>query len=216
MPFGVKLDTAAFERDIRAACSAELARVDSALLAAVEEATDGLKEELRDKTFSALGLKVAYAWQSKEYPNKDDPRGPAGFVWTKAPKIIDFWRAERIHTPLGGAFAIPVSPVVKRGGRTMTPVEVEAKFNQELQAVRLKSGNVGLFLDLVQSTSSRRPGFRKPTKGRLARGRKPQKVLMFVLVRSIRSRKLIDLDGPAKRWAARVPALFEARLGAGR
>ena len=216
MPFGVKIDTAAFERDIRAACSAEVARVDAALLDAVKEATDGLKEELRDKTFTALGLKIAYAWQSRDYPNKDDPRGPAGFVWTKAPKIIDFWRAERIHTPLGAAFAIPVNPVVKRFGRAMSIAEVEAKFNQDLQPVRLKSGNIGLFADLVRAKSARRPGFRSPTKGRAAQGRKPQKVLMFVLVRSIRSRKLIDLGGPAKRWAARVPALFEARMGAGR
>ncbi len=210
------VDAVSFERELRAACTAEIDRLDGALVGGVEEATTGLKDELRDQTFTALGLKVAYAWQGRVYPNKDDPRGPAGFVWSKAAKIIDFHSAEKIRTPIGDAFAIPVNPVVKRFGKAMSIAEVEAKFNQDLQPVRLKSGNIGLFADLVRGRSTRRPGFREATSRRFAAGRKVQKVLLFVLVRSIRSRKLIDIEGPARRWGARVPALIEARLGAGR
>lgn len=210
----VSIDAKGLEAALRTSLRAESARVDRAVNDAVREATEGLKEELRDRTFTALGRKIAYAWQARFYPNRDDPRGPAGFVWSKAPKIIDFHRAERIRTPVGGAFAIPVNPVVKRGGRAMSIAEVESRFNQDLDPRRLPSGNIGLFADLVRGRSQRRPGFRQATRGRLAQGRRPEKVLLFVLVRSLRSRKLIDLVGPANRWAARIPALVEKKLGA--
>lgn len=212
----LELDAARFERELRSACDHEVARVEAASEEAIEEATTGLKEELRDETFTKLGLKVAYAWQAKVYPNKDDPRGPAGFVWSKAAKIIDYHSAEKIRTPIGGAFAIPVNPVVKRGGKAMSIAEVESKFNQDLEPVRLRSGHIGLFADLVRAKSKSRPGFRSPTTRRRSSGRKVEKILLFVLVRELRSRKLIDIEGPARRWGARVPALIEARLGAGR
>lgn len=209
----VSVDVRGFEAALRSSLEFESKRVEAAVNTAVREATDGLKEEMRDQTFGKLGNKVAYAWRGRFYPNKDDGRGPAGFVWSKAPKIIDFHRAERIVTPIGGAFAIPVNPVVKRGGRAMSIQEVESKFNQDLQARRLPSGNVGLFADLIGARSGK--GFRPATKGRLAQGRETELVLLFVLVRNIRSRKLIDLTGPANRWGAKIPALVGKYLGAG-
>lgn len=208
----IQVDAAAFARELRQATASELARVEAAIDGGIQEATTGLKEELRDATFSKLGVRVAYAWRSRFYPNPNDKRGPAGFVWTKAPRIIDFWSAERVVTPIGAAFAIPVNPIVKRGGRAMSIFEVETRFNQDLEARRLPSGNVGLFADLLRAKSGR--GFRSPTKGRTAQGRRTEKVLLFVLVRNLRSRKLVDLVGPAQRWAARVPDLVNKRLGA--
>lgn len=208
----IRLDAAAFERELRQATAAELQRVEQAIDDGLREAATGLKEELRDRTFQVLGRRVAYTWQSRFYDNRGQSGGPAGFVWTKAPRIIDFWRAERVVTPLGKAFAIPVNPVVKRFGRAMSIAEVEAKFNQDLEPVRLPSGLIGLFADLLRAKSGR--GFRQPTRGRVAQGRKTEKVLLFVLVRSLRSRKLIDLVGPAERWANKVPQLVERKLGA--
>lgn len=205
------MDAAGFLADLRRVCRSEADRVFKAVDDSIRDATVELKEELRDQTFKVLGRRVAYTWQSRHYPNKGQAGGPAGFVWTKAPRIIDFFRAERIVTPLGNAFAIPVNPVVKRGGRAMSVREVEQQFGQRLQAHRLPSGLIGLFADLVRSRNGR--GFRPATKGRLAQGRKSELTLMFVLVRNLRSRKLIDLAGPANRWAGKVPQLIEAKLG---
>jgi hypothetical protein len=207
----VQVDAAAFLADLRRATRAEADRVFAAVDESVKEATTGLKEELRDQTFKVLGRRVAYAWQSRHYPNKGQAGGPAGFVWTKAPRIIDFFRAERVVTPLGNAFAIPVASMVKRGGRTMSVHEVEQQLGQRLQAHRLPSGLIGLFANLVRGRNGR--GFRPDTPGRRAQGRKPELTLMFVLVRNLKSRKLIDLDGPANRWAGKVPQLVEQKLG---
>jgi hypothetical protein len=87
-----------------------LQRVDQAQSSALQEATQGLKDELRQETAAVLGTRVSLTWRSRFYPNRGDSRGPAGFVWSKAPRIIDFWSAQRVVTPLGQAFAIPGEP----------------------------------------------------------------------------------------------------------
>jgi hypothetical protein len=207
----IQVDAGGFSRQLRSVCGAEAARVFKAIDDSVKEATTGLKDELRDQTFSVLGRRVAYTWQGRFYPNKGDQRGPAGFVWTKAPRIIDFFSAQRLVTPLGNAFAIPVSPMVKRGGRVMSVHEVEQQIGQRLQAHKLPSGLIGLFADLIRGRNGR--GFRAATPGRLAQGRKPELTLMFVLVRNLKSKKLIDLAEPANRWGGKVPDLISAKLG---
>lgn len=177
----------------------------------VEAGTEALKADLRAETEAVLGRRVANAWRSRFYSNKGDAHGPAGLVWSRAARIINFFSADRIITPIGGAFAIPVNPVVKRGGRPMTPVEVEARFNQELIAKPLPSGNLGLFLRLISGRSGR--GFRAASRGRLAQGRKAVLTLMFVLIRTLRGHKLIDLEALGQRRAERVAANIERQLG---
>jgi hypothetical protein len=194
---------------LKEALDAELARFERAATAGMTEAAEGLAEEYRAIVFKSLGYRLSNTVKAEVYPRGATSMEPAGYIWFKAPRIINFFAAERVVTPIGGAFAIPVNPVVKRGGQAMTTVEVEARFNQELEPRLLKSGHLGLFLDLLQSKSKRRPGFRAPTRGRIDAGRRVQKTLMFVLVRQLGSRKLIDLEGPAQRWAAKVPALID-------
>jgi hypothetical protein len=184
----------------------ELQRIDQAEASALQEATDGLKDELRQATAAVLGTRVSLTWRSRFYPNRGNPNGPAGFVWSKAPRIIDFWSTDRVITPLGQAFAIPVNPVIQRRGRKATIAEVERQFGR-LQAVPLKDGNIGLFATLVRSGR----GFRAAGTGR--RARSAERVLMFVLVRTLRSTKLIDIDAAAERWATRYADLTGANLG---
>ena len=43
-------------------------------------------------------------------------------------------------------------------------------------------------------------------------GRKPEPVLMFVLRRTVRLPKLLDLKGPGDRWGNAFVAAFERRL----
>lgn len=197
---------------LQAALDDGLARAEHAVTAAMREATVGLKEDLRDETFKHLGVRVAYAWQGETYPNTGASLEPSAYVFSKAPKIISFFSAERVITPIGGGFAIPVNPIVKRGGRPMTIAEVETRFNQDLQPRRLPSGNIGLFADLVRARSERRPGYRNLTAGRKKKGRSTELILMFVLVRHLRGRKLVDVLAAGERWAGRVPGLIQKHL----
>jgi hypothetical protein len=204
-------DGAGFARSLRSALQSEGTRVFAGVDAGLASGTDGLKADLHRQTEAVLGSRVANTWRSRIYPNKGDARGPAGFVWSKAPKIIQFNSSERVITPHGQAFAIPVNPVIQRRGRPMTIFEVETRFNQNLIPRRLPDGNLGLFANLVAAQSGR--GFRPPTKGRLAKGRRTQLVLMFVLVRSIRARKIIDVDAIAQKWGIKTAELIGRAIG---
>jgi hypothetical protein len=198
--------------------AAESRRIDAAVSEEVKAAGEGLKNDLRRQTEGLLGERVANAWRGKFYSNGGDAaKGPAGFVWTKAPRIIDFFSSAKVITPLGQAFAIPTENV-PRGprGRRLTPIEVEARFNAELRPVPLKGGRIGLVIDVIAALSKRRPGLRAATKGRAAQGRPTQPMLMFVLTRGpLRGRKLIDLDEFANRWGSKAAGNIEKRLERG-
>lgn len=181
-----------------AALAAGAASIFQAVDDAVEAASDGLKADLREQTGAVLGGKVALTWRNRFYSNKGDPKGPAGFVWSKAPRIISFFSAERIVTPIGKAFAIPVTKVPGNRGRRATVADVEARFGK-LTFVPFKDGNAGLFANLSRGSRSRRG--------------KPQLTLMFVLVRTIRSAKLIDLEATAERWGGRIADDIGRALG---
>lgn len=201
---------------LEAALDHELQRCETAVTAAMHEAAAGLKEELRDATFRELGLKLAYTWAAEVYPKSGTSLGAAAYVYSKAPRIMDFFTAHRVVTPLiGDALAIPSRNVPRsRGKGPLSPVEVEARFNAELQPRKLRSGNIGLFIDVVGGRRRSGSSFRRATRGRRGQGRKVQSVLMFTLVRSVANRHVIDLKGPAARWSARIPGLVEKHLGA--
>lgn len=211
----VQVDAAGFARDLRLACGAELARVAKAIDEEVKAGGEGLKGDLRQQTEGLLGSKVANAWRGKFFANKGRGGGPAAFVWTKAPRIIDFFSSSKTVTPLGEAFAIPTENVPRGSrGRRLTPIEVEARFNTELQPGRLKTGQIGLFMDLVTARSGR--GLRPATKARRAQGRRAKPVLMFVLWKGpLRGRKLIDLEGTAQRRADRTANNIATRIDRG-
>lgn len=180
----------------------------------VDAAEEGLKADLRQQTEDLLGHKVANAWRGRVYRNEGQASGPAAFVWSKAPRIIDFFSSSHLVTPLGEAFAIPTSNVPRGArGRRLTPIEVEARFNTELRVVPLKTGNLGLVMDLVGALSRRRGGFRAATAGRRSQGRKAQAVLMFVLIKGpIGGQQLIDVEGLANTWGAKLAGNIERRF----
>lgn len=211
----LRIDAAAFARDLRQSIEAEGGRVVAAIDEEVKGGAEGLKADLRRETEAMLGTRIANAWRAKFFPNKGDARGPAGFIWTKAPKVIDFFSASKLVTPIGDAFAIPTDNVPKTGrGRRLTPIEVEARFNAELQPVRLPSGRLGLVIDVIAGRNGR--GFRQATRGRKAQGRAARPILMFVLARGpLHGRKLIDLQSFANRWGVKIAGNIEKRLERG-
>lgn len=202
----VTVDAVGFGRQLRDVCRAESTRIGSIVDDEVKDGGAGLQSELRSETEALLGRRVANAWRLKFYPNREQRDGPASFVWSKAPRIIDFFSSARVITPLGQAFAIPTDNVPRSGrGRRLTPIEVEGRFNAELQPIKLKSGHIGLVIDVVAARSGRRPGFREATKRRRAQGRAARPVLMFVLHRGpLRGQRLINLNAAATRWGKRI------------
>jgi hypothetical protein len=160
--------------------------------------------EMRDDVLAAgLGFRLANTIRKDVFPDGRFSLNAAGTVYAApgrrggrtAPAILGFYESGRPITPLGGALALPTRevPITARGRRQMTPAEVEATFGRKLQRVRLKSGNIGLFM-------------------RLRRGKGFKSVLMFTLVRGVPGRKVLDLAGIFRRRAARLGAAIAANF----
>lgn len=152
------------------------------------------KLKLREDTRAGgLGDKVANAWQQRVYPDgASKSLHPAGFVYSKAPLIVNAFAADTTIVPkLGIALAIPTDNVPRHGNKQMTPVEVEAQFNQDLiLRPGKKPGVTYAFVKVIRAKSGR--GFRSPTKGRIKQGRAAELILMFVFVRQVHLQKRLN------------------------
>lgn len=179
---------------------------------AMKEARDGLKDEMRDQVFGAgLGRRLAYTWQGEVYPKAGTSLEPSAYVFSKAPRILSLFATGAVIRPVNGSryLWIPTDRVPRRRGRgnqtRMTPEEVERFYNTDIY-VRNGRGGVKLaYVNASANRSRRRTG--AATRGPRRSEAKP--IHVFTLVRSVQGRKLLDLDGPAQRWAARYPGLVE-------
>lgn len=195
-----------------------LDRFEHAVTDGVREGTAGLKEDLRDQVEAAgLGRRLAYTWQADVYPDKGASLDAAGYVYTKAPKIMNLFATGATIRPHDGnnflwipTDAVPRARGARRGSKQkMTPEEVEREFNADIYVRKGRNGRFLAFIDVVRAKSRNRPGYRPATKGRLRQGRVAEPVLMFTLARNVKGRKEVDLDAAANRWGARTPALIE-------
>jgi hypothetical protein len=151
-----------------------------------------------DVLAAGLGQRVANAWRANVYPGGAKlAHNPAVVIFTNAPLIISaFEDGVTIRHKQGLMLAIPTENVPRgsasRGSRNkLTPLEVEARFDQDLILKKSPSGRSTLaFVDVIKARSG--SGFRKKTKGRLKQGRKPQLVLMFVLVPQVHLEKRLN------------------------
>jgi len=200
------------------AFAAAEAEVAATATAAMKDAGEGLCNALREDVVKAgLGRRLANTWRFQVYPSHGKSLDPAAVVWSKAPKLLDAFDRNPNIVPVNGAkmLAIPTKNTPNkhgRGGATpMTPVEVEALYNQDLILKPGRLGHYYAFVNAVAAKSGR--GFRQATKGRLAQGRKADLVLMFVLIKSVRPGKRVDIQRRIDQWTARIPGLVAGHLG---
>lgn len=184
----------------------------AAMTAAMREGTDLLKADWRGEVIAAgLGNKLANTVRGQTYPAGAASLDPASWVYTKAPVIMDVFDRGATIVPVNGTvrLAIPTANVPRRRRKRMTPVEVEAYFDQDLIVIHGRGDTLLAFVDVLLARSGR--GYRPATRRRLAQGRPRKLVLMFILVRQTRLRKRLDLAGIANRAADRWQGLLERR-----
>jgi hypothetical protein len=198
---------------------------------AMEDAVTGLKSELRGQVLEAgMGQRLANTWRSNVYPAAYGRKSinPAGVVWSAAPLIIDaFARGASIRPVNGSKYLwIPTKNVPKHrragsyrsnlskragGGSSMSPEECELHFNTEFIVRPGRAGSLLAFMDLTAGLNTKRGAWRRDTAGRRQQGRRARPVLMFVLRKTVKLPRRFDIESAANRWAAKLPALFEAR-----
>lgn len=159
---------------------------------AAETMAERAKLLLRDDVRKAgLGEKVANAWRANIYPKSASAHthAPTVYIYTKAPLIVSaFSEAQTIVAKNARWLAIPTENVPRKGKKRMSPVEVEARFNQDLIIIQGRGQQALAFVDVVKAKSGK--GYRRKTKGRS--GRASELVLMFVFVRQVHTKKLLD------------------------
>lgn len=163
------------------------------------------KLALRDDVRRAgLGDRLANTWRSNVYPRSASAHthSPAVLVYSKAPLIISaFSDAQTIVARNARWLAIPTENVPRKGKKRMTPLDVEGRFNQDLILIHGRGQQMLAFVDVLRAKNGK--GFRRKTKGRA--GRASELVLMFVMVRQVHTKKLLD--------TARIFSDLEAQWG---
>jgi hypothetical protein len=185
-------------------------QIAEAMTGAMKEATDGLKQELRDQLRAAdLGPSMPTTWRGDVYPLNRETIDPTGYVWSKAPKIVSLLMSGAVVSPVSGKqyLWIPTSNVPRSSkGRPMRPDEVKSSFRSEFFYLpsRKTPGNL---LAFVVPNSGARGGRSVSTRRRQA-----EPVHVFTLARQVQGKKVLDIDAPAQRWGARIPALVDKRM----
>lgn len=197
-----------------------------AATAAMRETIIDARDELRRQTVSSgLGARMANTWTARAYPaGEKNSINPAGFIWSRAPDIIDAFVRGAVIRPVNGSkfLWIPTDNVpaergrVNRRGRNVkggaiTPEECENRFNTDFVMKPGRAGRLLAFMQLTRARSGR--GLRRDTAGRRAQGRAGKLTLMYVLVPSLRMPKLLDLEGVAAKWSTSFETAFTNRLG---
>lgn len=205
---------AAMVGDLRKMMQQEVKVAARAITQTVDEASTGLLSDLRRDTAQALGGRVANAWRRKKYPGGRDSMAAAGWVYSKAPNIINaFSRSQVIRAASGLWLAIPGPGCPPRIGRKRpTPALVEQHFKRPLKFVYRPGKPALLVMPSVTASYSRKTGalrgFRGLTEKRAASGRDGATAIMFYLVPAIRTPRLLDLDAKISAWGGRMPALL--------
>lgn len=176
---------------------------------AVRGETAHLKSALRDDVKSAgLGSRLANTWRSQLYPETGASMDAAGFIWSKAPHIVEAFEKGVVITAKGGKYlAIPTENAPKRIGRLSVTPQLYEQHRGNLVFVKGKNGKAFLVAE-VQASYRKKDGaftgFRKVGKRSAATGNRVTTVVMFLLIPQARLKKRLEPRGIFDRSQGRL------------
>jgi hypothetical protein len=185
------------------------AAAEAAVTAGVAEVTERIKNDLRGQvTGAGLGNKLAKSWQAKLYPKGQKSISAAGWVFSKAPKLIRaFNEGALIKSKDGWFLAIPTEAAPKRGvgGKRINPSNFPEHSLGRLRFV-YRPGKISLLVvDSLRASTGKRGGFRKASESALKSGRGLTTVVMFLLVPQVKLKKRLDYQSVVNRWEGQLP-----------
>ena len=199
---------AAIEGDLKKIMEAEVKAAEQAVSGGLREGTDGLKNELRGQvTGAGLGERLAKSWRGELYPRSGRSLNAAGFVYTKAPEIIEtFAHGATIRSKGGRFLAIPTKYVIRRENKKITPADFEEAGIPLRYIPPQGARKVGLLgVDDFRITSK---GKARAASDRMRKtGRNLATVVMFILIPQATIKKRFDIDSVAQKWLDRLPQL---------
>lgn len=192
----------------------------ASVTSAMREASALMKDDARDQVVVAgLGPRLGRTWRNRTYPTGGQTSADAaGWVWTKAPMLIDaFDRGVTIRSQNGFWLAIPTEAAgggLKRTGgreRRITPGGFERRTGIRLRFIYRRGKPSLLVADnarlnargFAQANTGRRRGG-----GTYTRLQGRTTVVVFILVPQVKLRKRLDLAALEARAALRWPGLL--------
>ena len=171
--------------------------------------TERIKNDLRGQvTGAGLGNKLAKSWQAKLYPKGQKSISAAGWVFSKAPKLIRaFSEGALIKSKDGFFLAIPTEAAPKRGvgGKRINPSNFPEHSLGRLRFV-YRPGKISLLVvDSLRASTGKRGGFRKASESVLKSGRGLTTVVMFLLVPQVKLKKRLDYQSVVNAREGQLP-----------
>jgi hypothetical protein len=198
----MRLD-AAIQGNLTKFLKAQQDAAEAAVTAGVSEIATKIKDDLRGHVTNAgLGARLAKSWQAKVYPKGKKSLEAAGWVYSKAPKIIRAFNDGAVIKSKDGWFlAIPTDAAPKRGvgGKRINPSNFPEHSLGRLRFV-YRPGAVSLLVV---------DGLRASTESTLRTGRGLTTVVMFFLVPQAKLKKRLDYKSVVNLWQ---PQLGQAIL----
>lgn len=197
----------------------EIKDTQNAVTTGVRKTGEGLKNELRAQVASAgLGRRLANAVRLNVYPDRGSSLSAAAWVYARPGKggrggaadiMFAFGEGSLIRRGGSQYLAIPTDHVPRKGGRRMTPNDLQSGtkfggFGRDLEVVPTnRPGVLLLVLPIVRANNGK--SLRPATGRRIKAGKHVEWIPMFILVRQVQMPRLLDWRGPAESWGARLP-----------
>jgi hypothetical protein len=190
---------------------AEIRDAERVVTAGIREATDGLKTELRRQITSAgLGSRLANTLRSEVYPKGQPSIGAAGYVWSKAPRLVRLYAEGAVIRSKQGLFLAIPTPTAGRFGdnrHKITPGAWERIHGLRLRFVYRRSAPSLLVAENVRLTARGRAANIGRLGDPFTRLAGRTTVPLFILVPQVTVRKRLDVDGAAQKWIRALPQL---------
>jgi hypothetical protein len=177
---------------------------EAAVTGGVSEITTHIKDDLRQQvTGAGLGSKLAKSWQAKVYPKGKKSLDAAGWIFSKAPKIIRAFNEGAVIKSKDGWFlAIPTDAAPKHGvgGKRISPANFPEQALGRLRFVYRPGAVSLLVVDGLRVGTEKRGGFRKASDTAQRTGRGLTTVVMFILVPQAKLKKRLDYKAVVNQW----------------
>ena len=203
---------AAIEGNLEKIMEQELKDATVGVVVGIEQAAQLLKTRLRSQvTRAGMGVGLSKGWRAKAW--KNEGLDAAALVYHKSSKIIRAFDEGVTIRPKGRKFlAIPTPDALRMAKRSVgrfgkvTP-GTWPKSLPPLRYIARRRGADLLVVDEVRRSKTGRISRAKRTKtGRLGRG--ASTVIAFYLVRQIRIKKTVDIQGAKDRVRRLLPRLI--------
>jgi len=198
----------------------------SAVRRGMAEATAETLEDVRRETAGAFaGNRLPKTWRARVFPERGDSLEAAGWIQTRAPKIVGpASTGATIRARNGKWLAVPTREAGRFGlrrdanlsfGQTIntrgakeriTPGGFERRTGMKLRFVYLGPSRAVLVVDQAQLTRGTATPYRGRGRGARLYGPQGKTIVVFTLVPQVRMKKRLDLDAVASRGGDRAVA----------